>query len=107
MTEPCSKEMVIAKLQDQDQDNLNRLIEMEKRQIGIGADVSHIKGRIDNGIANTVSTLNQNVTRLMPVIERHTALEKRIEDVFWWIVKILIAGAFGIGAWAIASGWKP
>ena len=116
--DPCKQEEVIRELKNSSFSSVERLTEMEKRQIAIagdiklqGADISHIKGRIDNGLSATVTDMHRNLTILIPVIDRHTALEKRIEDWFWSCVKGLSWTIFGglvvLGVWAVGLGWKP
>lgn len=111
MEHECKQESIIQFLRDRAESNVNRLVEMEKRQIAIGADVSHIKGRIDNGLSGTVTDMHKNLTMLIPVIDRHTALEKRLEDFFWASVKAVVwsLGIAGVSLmiWGLLNGWKP
>ena len=84
-----------------------RITDIEKNIIVVAADVVHIKDKLENGIFTTVNDIHLNLTKLIPVIDRHTALEKRVEDVFWWLIKIMITFIIGVIIWAVANGWKP
>ncbi len=107
----CNQKDNIAKLFTFHDEKMAKLHDMENRQIQIQGDVTHIKSRIDNGMSHTISDMSKNLIALMPIIERHTALEKRIEDLFWGAVKgavwtvCLIILSFCI--WGLTHGWKP
>lgn len=108
---PCEKEEDIHRLSRTADNNVTRLTDIEKRQISIQADVSYIKGRIDNGLSSTVKDVHENLVKLIPVIDRHTALEKRVEDFFWATVKAIVwaisIGALSLMVWGLLHGWKP
>lgn len=87
--------------------NADRLVEIEKRQVVIGLSIENLVRKVENGLSSTVSDIHSILLKLIPVIDRHTSLEKRIEDIFWWLVKILIAALLGVMVWAVANGWKP
>jgi len=106
MPEPCIREKEIEFLKDHAHSVNGNLIKM-------GDDISHIKDRLDHGISVTITesakVLEQvrlQMAEVVPVINRHTNLEKRIEDIFWWITKILITVIIGVVIWALAHGAK-
>lgn len=107
MEHECRQEETIARLKDWETLAADRLVEMEKRQIIIGADVSHIKGRIDNGLSATVQKLHDAALKQEPLILHHSKWINRLEAA-------CVAALYGIGLlgcgviiWAIAQGFKP
>lgn len=86
-------------------------IQIQVDQVKIQADVSHIKGRIDNGMSSTLATIAKDLTALAPVIAHHSKIVGKIEDIGWaitrWVGVSVILSLIGLSIWAIANGWKP
>ena len=109
--EPCSEKEKISKLFTFHEEKMTKLHEMELRQITIQGDVSHIKGRLDNGMSHTIAEMHSWLSELKPKIEHHADIVRRVEDFGWWISKsvgiVILASIIGIAVWAIANGWSP
>lgn len=45
------------------------IIDIEKRQIKIEGDISHIRDRIDNGMSKTITKIYEKIEIIMPVVE--------------------------------------
>jgi len=90
-------------------DKIGKLHEIEVRQVEIAGDVEHIRGRLDNGMSHTLARIDKNLAELLPVIEHHASIVKRIEDFGWaitrWVSLSLVVSILGITAWAIANGY--
>jgi hypothetical protein len=86
------------------------LTEMRIKQAEIAGEVSHIKTRLDNGMSHTIQRMDQNLTKILPIIEHHASIIKRIEDVGWLISRWLGAGLvmliLAVVAWALSKGLK-
>lgn len=97
MADPCQKEQVLTTLQI--------------KQAEIAGDVSHIKSRIDNGMATTIARMDENFMKLRPVIEQHAITIKRIEDIGWLISRYAIVAGLttltGLIIWAVSRGFVP
>jgi hypothetical protein len=93
MTEPCKYDDDITLLR--------------VRQAEIGGDVAHIKSRIDNGMSETISDIHDNVTHIVPIIEHHSSVIKRIEDAGWGLAYVAGGLILGVVAWAIGKGFIP
>ena len=130
---PCDQLGNIEKLFSMAYGNKDKLHAIEVRQEKIANDVSHIKSQLDSDfdrMSQSVANIDKIVTSLGPVIAHHDEFIKKaeveeiisnnkhharvvgkIEDIGWWISKIVlfaIISAFaGIIVWAIANGWKP
>ena len=108
MSDPCSEKDNIKKLFDFHDEKMARLNEIEKRQILIGADVSHVKSRIDNGMSTTLKEIKDYFLEFKGKVEHHNDVITRLEDIGWWAVKIGFAGAVVGGIfWLSHNGWKP
>ena len=109
--EPCSEKENIEKLFTFHEQKMNQLHEMEKRQITIQGDVTHIKTRLDNGMSHTIAEMHAWLSELKPKIEHHADIVRRVEDFGWWISKTvgiaILMAVIGVAIWAIANGWKP
>jgi hypothetical protein len=96
MADPCQKEQVLTALQ--------------VKQAEIAGDVTHIKGRIDNGMSTAIARIDSNFIALKPVIEQHAITIKRIEDIGWLISRYAIVGGLtavtGVIYWAVSKGFK-
>jgi hypothetical protein len=68
-------------------------------------DVSHVKGRIDNGMSKTISEIHDMITALKPKIEHHASVIKRIEDAGWAMAYMFGALLLGVVIWAIGKGF--
>jgi hypothetical protein len=103
MSDPCPHEQKIV-------DNDRILVEMRIKQAEIAGDVSHIKTRLDNGMAHTIQRMDQNLTKLMPIIEHHSDIVKRIEDWGWlisrWTGAGLVCLLLAVVTWALSKGLK-
>jgi hypothetical protein len=95
MSDPCSQQETLTKLQ--------------VRQADIAGDVAHIKSRLDNGMSHTIADIHEKVTKIIPIIEHHADIVKRIEDVGWlisrWVITGLAASLLALIAWAITKGF--
>ena len=107
MSEPCSEKDKIEKLYEYHDLKMKQLHEMEKRQISIGGDVSHIKTRIDNGMSHTLAKLHEMLTALKPTIEHNSKVCGKVENIGWTLSTALILCVLGVIGWAIANGFKP
>lgn len=123
MSFPCEQKDNISKLYDLQNKNAEKLHIVENRQIEIAGDVRHIKGRIDNGMSHTIARMSEILARLEPIIEKHEAavasldahhvvaqsehhakVVGKIEDIGWWVSKLVIAALLIVLVWAIANG---
>ena len=111
MTSPCEQIEAINQSREKAELQQEKLHVMEVRQVEIQGDVKHIKGRIDNGMSNTIANLNTLLTKLEPVINHHAKIVSKIEDIGWWISKslivFLVGALIGVLIWAVANGFKP
>ena len=84
---------------------------LQIKQAEIAGDVAHIKARIDNGMSHTIQRMDGNLTKLMPIIEHHADIVRRVEDFGWLISRSLAAGllvsVLGLLVWAITKGFVP
>jgi hypothetical protein len=103
---PCEQKENIENLYKLAAANKDRIHGMEVRQVEIQGDVKHVKTRLDNGISHTIASLNNLLTKLEPVINHHARIVAKIEDIGWWMSKILIAAVLLIIVWAASNGWK-
>jgi len=111
MTEPCDKAKEIECLQSHAYQVNGNLVEMEKRQIVIADKVNNIKDNLDLiisvkiiEISQTLKNVELTVTKYVSIIEHTKRFTDRIEDVSWWMIKILIIVIVGIIIWAISHG---
>lgn len=127
---PCEQKDNIETLYKMANENKDKLHNIEVKQAQIAGDVSHIKSRLDNGMSHSIANINKIVTALEPVIAYHAEFIKKaeaedliaknkhharivgkIEDIGWWISKIvlfaLMVALAGVIVWATANGWKP
>jgi hypothetical protein len=102
----CNQKDNIKKLFDFHEEKMKQLHEMEKRQIEIQGDVTHIKGRIDNGMSHTIASLNSMLIKLEPTIGHHADIIKRIEGIGWTLSTALLLTLIGLIGWAVAHGFK-
>jgi hypothetical protein len=112
--EPCEQKDNIAKIQAKLDARDEVLAEMRVKQVEIqgqiglvGADIAHVKGRIDNGMSHTIANLNTLLTKLEPVIDHHSSIVKRIEGIGWTLATGLILTLVAYLGWGIAHGFKP
>ena len=87
------------------------LAELRTNQAVIGADIGHIKGRIDNGMSLTIKRIDENLTQLKPILEHHADIVRRIEDIGWLISRYAVITGLtlitGMLVWAISKGFVP
>ena len=118
MSQPCEEKETIEKIRDKldSRDAVLTTLQVKQAEIAgqiclVGADISHVKGRIDNGMSHTIARIDANLIELKPIIEHHADIVKRIEDMGWLISRLTIssfvAALVGVIVWAIARGWKP
>ena len=86
---------------------LEKFSDVKVTMVEVRGDVSHIKTRIDNGMAKTIESINSTLLELKPVIEHHSSIVKRIEDLGWWISSGVLAGLIGTMVWAVSKGYVP
>jgi hypothetical protein len=106
MTTPCEQKENIENLYKRAGANKEKLHEMEVRQVEILGDVKHIKERLDNGMSHTISNLDQTLTKLVPVIDHHSSIVKRIEGIGWTLATSFILALVAYLAWGIGHGFK-
>jgi hypothetical protein len=102
----CDQEENIAKLFDYHEEKMKKLQEMEVRQVEIQGDIKHIKTRIDNGMSHTIQNLDQTLTKLVPVIDHHSNIVKRIEGIGWTLATSFILALVAYLAWGVSHGFK-
>jgi len=105
--EPCKQEEIIKEMKVEASVSKDKLHEMEVRQVKIDGNVEHIKSRIDNGMSHTIAKMNENFTKLVPVIEHHSSIVKRIEGIGWTLTTGLILTLIAYLGWGISHGFKP
>jgi hypothetical protein len=102
MSEPCSKEQVLTTLQV-------KQAEIQGQIEAVGKDVTHVKGRIDNGMSHTIKDIHTKLTELQPVIQHHANIVRRVEDLGWlvsrWVVTAVVTVLVGLVLWAITKGF--
>ena len=75
---------------------------LEKAQIKMQGDISHIKERLDNGLSTTVTNLDKKFDNLnnkidgyiMPVCKRSEDVIDRVLGVVFWTAGIGVGGGF-------------
>jgi len=72
----------------------------------VQGDISHIKVRIDEGIAPTLKSINETLIALKPKIDDHDDIIRGLKGIGWWIVYGLIGGVVSTIVWAISKGLK-
>ena len=97
----------VDKLFDFHDEKIEKLHQMETRQVEIQGDIKHIKSRIDNGMSATIAKMNENLTKLFPVISHHSDIVKRIENIGWTLATSLLLALCAYLAWGFANGFKP
>jgi aspartate carbamoyltransferase catalytic subunit len=109
--QPCEQKENIEALFNRSNENKDKLHIMEVRQVEIAGDVKHIRSRIENGMGSTIHAMDEKLTLLVPQIQHHAKIVAKIEDVGWWISKLVILAVIisfvGLVIWAAANGWKP
>ena len=107
MSEPCTEKDNIAKLFDFHEVKMEKLHNMELRQISIQGDVAEIKGKINNGMTIQINKVHDIVTELAPVIKHHETVIANIENMGWWLSRIFFTALAGVLIWAISKGFMP
>jgi hypothetical protein len=102
----CNQKENIAKLFTFHEEKMKQLGQMEVRQVEIQGDIKHIKTRIDNGMSHTIHNLDQTLMKLVPVIDHHASIVKRIEGIGWTLATSLILALVAYLAWGISHGFK-
>jgi hypothetical protein len=93
MSTPCDKEEVLSILR--------------VKQAEIAGDIQYIKKRIDNGMGHALERIDENLAGLKPVIEHHSSIVKRIEDIGWALTTSFILCVLAVVGWAIKNGFHP
>ena len=106
MEHDCNQKDNIKKLFEFHDQKMDKLQEMEVRQVEIQGDVKHIKSRLDNGMSHTIHNLDQVITKLEPVIGHHADIIKRIEGIGWTLSTALILTLVGLIGWAVTKGFQ-
>ena len=106
MEHDCNQKQNIEKLFDFHDQKMDKLQEMEVRQVEIQGDVKHIKSRLDNGMSHTIHNLDQMLTKLEPTIGHHAEVIKRIEGIGWTLSTTLLIALLGFLGWGLANGFK-
>lgn len=87
--------------EEQCQLHTQQILEIEKRQIKMEGDVTHIRDRIDNGMSSTIQDVKTKMDDLALVIAGK--IMPTIKDSEFWVGKIKI-GIFGIFMTSICGG---
>ena len=58
----------------------------------IGGDVTHIKGRLDNGMSSTMTKIYDKLMELAPIVNDNQDIVGRVKAFTFWIVTIGIGG---------------
>ena len=85
---------------------MEKISGIREKQISMDADIKHIKGRIDNGMSKTLTEISQKLSGLIPKIEHHGNIVKRIEDIGWLLAKFILIALLLVVVWAAANGWQ-
>lgn len=108
MTDPCTEKDTIEAMRREQEADRRAMQDMRVTQVKIEADVAHIKGRIDNGMSQTLKEIKDYFNEFKGRVTHHHDVITRIEDIGWWAVKIGLAGAVVGGIiWLVNAGWKP
>jgi len=70
----------------------------------IKGDVSHVKGRIDNGMSKTITEIHDLLLNLEPKIAHHQSVIKRIEDAGWVLAYSFVGMVAIVVVWSIGKG---
>lgn len=111
MADELRKEMI--KMHEQLPECAEKFSDIRVSMAEVQGDVSHIKGRIDGGMAESLRSVKADmgelklcISKLTPVIEHHAGIIKRIEDIGWKISMGLGAAVVAVVVWAIRQGMK-
>ena len=102
----CNQKDNIEKLFVMHDMKMKEISDIKVKQAEIHGIVSHVKGRIDNGMSHTIHNLDQTLTKLEPVLNHHSDVIRRIEGMGWTLATTLLISLLGFLAWGISHGFK-
>ena len=104
--QPCEQKDNILKIQDKLDSRDAVLTVLQVKQAEIAGDVAHIKGRIDNGMSETLKEIHQVIIELKPKVVEYDDLYRRVKDAGWAMAYVFGGLTLGVIIWAVKSGMK-
>lgn len=101
---PCEQKGNIEKLFAMHEQKIQELSDIKVKQAEIHGIVTHVQKRIENGMSSTIHSMDEKLTILIPQINHQGKIVAKIEDIGWWISKLVIAALLLVLVWAIANG---
>ena len=90
---------------------VERFSSIREIQLKTSLNVEHIKERIDNGMSKTITQMATDFTALKPIIEHHSRIVRKVEDIGWaisrWAIIAVLTTLLALVVRAASKGWKP